>query len=175
MIFSIHHRQVSTDILTSTFINFRAMLRSVAAGIAGAGEADDVIHDAFCRLWAGHKAVEDEKEAIKLTYTAVRNSAIDSLRRTKARATVSIDESPQIADSDEDFTRRSEQQETYDAVIRLSRRALNQRQAEVFELHDVRGLGYDEIAEMLGMTPENVRVTLSRSRKIIRDLYRKQN
>lgn len=27
------HRQVTTDILTSTFINFRAKLRSVAAGL----------------------------------------------------------------------------------------------------------------------------------------------
>lgn len=166
---------MSTDILTSTFINFRAMLRSVAAGIAGSDEADDVIHDAFCRLWARHKAVADEKEAIKLTYTAVRNSAIDALRRTHSRPTVSMDESLPIADSDEELSRQNEERQTYEAVIRLSRRVLNPRQAEVFELHDVQGISYDEIADRLGMTPENVRVTLSRSRKIIRDLYRKHN
>ncbi len=170
------HRQVTTDILTSTFLNFRAKLRSVAAGIAGTDEADDVIHDAFCRLWSRRQIVEDETQAIKLTYTAVRNSAIDSLRRSQARPTVSIDESQQLPETDDgESDRIREQEQTYEAVIRLSRRALNPRQFEVFELHDIRGLDYDEIAESLGMTPEYVRVTLSRARKTIRELYRKNN
>ncbi|MDE6061867.1 MAG: hypothetical protein K2G00_03800, partial [Duncaniella sp.] len=74
----------NTDILTSTFITLRAKLRSIAGGIAGADEADDVIHDAFCRLWARHQAVGSETDAARLTYTAVRNSAIDSYRRRPA-------------------------------------------------------------------------------------------
>ena len=43
----------------------------------------------------------------------------------------------------------------------------------MFELHDIKGLGYEEVAETLGMTQENVRVTLSRARKSIREIYRK--
>lgn len=166
---------MATDILTSTFINIRTRLRSVAAGIAGIEEADDVIHDAFCRLWSSHKAIADETQAMKLSYTAVRNSAIDALRRSQARPTVRIDESPQLSDTPEDAGDTREKEETYEAVVRLARRILNPRQFEVFELHDIRSLDYDEIAESLGMTPENVRVTLSRARKTIRDTYRKTN
>lgn len=167
---------MSTDTLTSTFIRFRAKLRSVAAGIVGTDTADDVIHDAFCRLWSGNRMVESETEAMKLSYVAVRNLAIDTLRKANARPTVPIDESPQLSQaSDEDDERQREQRHTYEAVINISRRALNEKQFEIFRLHDIEGIGYDEIAAQLGMTPENVRVTLSRSRKIIRDIYRSQN
>lgn len=162
-----------TDILTSTFINFRARLRSLAAGIAGSDEADDVIHDAFCRLWSRHPLVEDETQALKLSYTAVRNSAIDSFRRSASRPTVTIEDPAAAIATDDEATLKEEQRETYDAVVRLSRRALNDRQFEVFELHDIKGLSYEEVAGTLGMTQENVRVTLSRARKIIRELYRK--
>lgn len=167
---------MNTDHLTSTFIRFRARLRNVAAGIVGTDEADDVIHDAFCRLWSRHEQVETEIEAMKLSYTAVRNSAIDTLRRANARPTVPIDESPRISDTvDSEGERQAEQRQTYDAVVRLARRHLNERQFEIFRLHDIEGLGYDEIASTLSMTPENVRVSLSRARKSIRELYRQQN
>lgn len=166
---------MNTDHLTSAFTRFRARLRSLAAGIAGDDEADDVIHDAFCRLWSRHTEVESEVEAMKLSYTAVRNSAIDSLRRAHARPTVSMEESPQLPETDEDAESGAERRQTYEAVVRLARRNLSDRQFEIFRLHDIDGLGYDEIASELSMTPENVRVSLSRSRKTIRELYRKQN
>lgn len=162
------------DLLTSTFTGFRSRLLHLAAGIAGADEADDVVHDAFCRLWSHHPLVEDETQALKLSYTAVRNAAIDTLRRTASRPTVPIDQSPPLESDDDNTETLQERQQTYEAVIRLSRKALNSRQFEIFELHDIKGLGYEEIAEELGMTQENVRVTLSRARKTIRELYRKK-
>lgn len=163
-----------TDILTSTFITFRARLGRLAAGIAGSEEADDIIHDAFCNLWAHHPLVENETQALRLSYTAVRNSAIDSYRRSAMRQTVSIEDAGPSLASDDENADAHERQDTYEAVIRLSRRALNSRQFEVFELHDIKGLGYEEVAEALGMTQENVRMTLSRARKIIRNLYNNQ-
>ena len=152
---------------------FRAKLRSRAAGIAGSEEADDIIHDAFCRLWSRHPIIEDETEALKLSYTAVRNSAIDSYRRSTSRPTVTIEDSCHIIEQEEETETAKERQQTYETVVSLSRRVLNKRQFEVFELHDIKGLGYEEVAETLGMTQENVRVTLSRARKSIREIYRK--
>lgn len=165
---------VNTDILTSTFITLRAKLRSMAAGIAGADEADDVIHDAFCRLWSRHPEVDSATDAARLTYTAVRNSAIDSYRRFHANPSQSLDDSPvsQTVTADDD-AEYQEREETYATVIRLARRVLNTRQFEVFDLHDIRGMSYDDVARTLGLTPENVRVILSRARKTIRETYRK--
>ena len=142
----------------------RASLRAVAAGIAGNDSADDVLHDAFCRLWSRNKAVMSEIEARRLSYTAVRNMAIDSVRRVSSRPTVPLDDAATSTDDD-----------TYLAVLRISRQSLPPRQYEIFRLHDIDGLTYDEIAQMLSITNENVRMNLCRARKTIRHIYRQQN
>lgn len=162
---------MKSDILTSTFMRFRATLESVAARIAGPDDAEDVIHDAFCRLWSKHPSVRDESEAMKLTYTAVRNLAIDRYRALGVRHAIPIDQCPEPqTDGDEPYA--NDRQQTYEAVIRLSRKTLNETQYEIFRLHDIEGVSYPEIARLTGMSPENVRMTLSRARKAIRERYR---
>jgi len=146
----------------------------VAAGIVGNDDdAEDVLHEAFCRLWIRHQDVADEVSAMKLSYTAVKNSAIDSLRHSQAHIQVPFDSHTSEITAD-DHDEESEREATYRAVIRLSERVLNQRQLDVFRLHDIDGMSFQEVADKLAMTPEYVRVTLSRSRKIIRDIYRQK-
>lgn len=162
-------------ILSSTFIRFRDKLHNVAAGIVGNNDdADDVIHDAFCKLWSKHGDIQDEVSAIRLSYTAVRNTAIDSIRRSQSHPSVDIDTIKDESEIEAGDEAETKSRETYQAVIRLSKRVLNPNQYEVFRLHDIEGLSYPEIAEELGMTQEYVRVTLSRARKTIREIYRKQ-
>lgn len=163
---------MNPDFLTSTFVRMRASLRAVAAGIAGNDSADDVLHDAFCRLWSRNKAVMSEIEARRLSYTAVRNMAIDSVRRVSSRPTVPLDEATTFPDND---AATSADDDTYLAVLRISRQSLPPRQYEIFRLHDIDGLTYDEIAQMLSITNENVRMNLCRARKTIRHIYRQQN
>ena len=162
-------------ILSSTFIRFRDKLHNVAAGIVGnSDDADDVIHDAFCRLWSKHGDIADELSAIKLSYTAVRNSAIDTLRRSKSSISVPIESLPEANELETDDDEAARREATYRAVLKLSREVLSHTQYEVFRRHDVEGMPYQETAE-LEMTPEYVRVTLSRARKTIREIYRKQH
>lgn len=167
---------MNQPILTSTFIRFRDRLRRVAAGIVGnEEEAEDVIQDAFCRLWSRHPEVETEIHAIRLSVTTVKNSAIDALRRSNAHPNVAIETlSPGAEPTADDSSEAEERERTYEAVISLSRKVLTERQYEVFHLHDIEGIGYAEIAERIDATPEYVRVTLSRARKTIREIYRKQ-
>lgn len=167
---------MKTDILTSTFVSFRAVLHGMAARIVGSDEdADDAIHDAFCRLWSVHQDISDRTEAEKLSYTAVRNSAIDALRRSRRGRMVSIDDLQSRAEQADNATPRRDVEDTYQAVISLSRKVLSERQYEVFRLHDVEGVEYADIADELGLSVENVRMILSRARKTIREIYRKQN
>lgn len=143
----------------------------MAAGIVGnSDDAEDVLHDAFCRLWSRHPDIADEASAIKLSYTAVRNSAIDSLRHSKSQAAAAIEASYFEYD---DYPQDS-QEETYNAVVSLSKKALKPLQYEIFRLHDIEGASYPEVAEIMGMSQESVRTALSRARKTIREIYRKQ-
>ncbi len=163
---------MSSIFLTSVFTRFGDRLRGLAAGIAGAREADDVVHDAFCRLWERHPQVNSEREAMRLSYTAVRNRAIDAYRNDRAHL------SSDIADhdfADEEAESERTKSETYRAVIRLAQKHLKPKAYEIFQLHDIEGYSYEEVALRLDITQENVRMTLSRARRTIRELYRQQN
>ncbi len=167
--------EVKSDILTSTFISIRTVLHGMAARIVGSEEdADDAIHDAFCRLWSVHPEISDRTEAVKLSYTAVRNSAIDTLRRSRRGRLISIDEIPSTAVQPDDTSSR-DMQATYQAVVSLAQRVLSERQFRVFRLHDIEGVKYADVADDMGLTVENVRMILSRARKTIREIYRQQN
>lgn len=117
----------------------RERLRHLAAGIVGDDTAEDVVHDAFCRLWKANPRVNDEIEASRLSYRVVHNAAIDMWRR---KSKVNVTEIEEVTDDTEEETT----EEVYDAVLAIARRSLSERQFEIFEAHDIAGLGYDEIA-----------------------------
>jgi RNA polymerase sigma-70 factor (ECF subfamily) len=50
---------------------------------------------------------------------------------------------------------------------------LNEIQQQVFTMRDIEGMEFDAISEVLGITSENARVTLSRARKSIREFVSK--
>ena len=82
-------------VLTSIFVKLRDKLRVFASGITGSEEnADDVLHDAFCKLWSRQIEINSELEAIKLSYTVVRNAAIDQLRNLKSHTMIPQDNLP---------------------------------------------------------------------------------
>lgn len=163
---------MSSKFLTSAFTRFGDRLRGLAAGIAGARQADDVVHDAFCRLWEQNPQVGSELEAMRLSYTAVRNRAIDACRNERAHPATNVDGHDF---ADEDTEAETEKYEIYSAVVRLAQKNLKPKAYEIFRLHDIEGYGYDEVALRLGLSQENVRMTLSRARRTIREIYRQQN
>ena len=154
-------------------MRFRDKLRGMAMGIVGSPEtADDVLHDAFCRLWLNHKAIKSETEAAKLTYRTVRNSAIDLQRRHTSHPSLSLEQVAELEEEGE-ADKEKERHETYRTVLMLSKKVLNDKQQQVFFLHDVEGFSYPEVAERMNITQDNVRQILSRARKTIREIYRK--
>lgn len=166
--------QVTRSILTSTFLRLRDRLRGMAIGIVGSQEdADDVLNDAFCKLWIGHRDVEREIEAIKLSYTAVRNSAIDVVRYRKSHPVVPEEYLCDMS-VNMDSNEANDTKEICEVMLSLSRRVLNERQYRVFIMHDVDNMSYSEIASALGLNQDNVRAILSRARKAIREFYRKR-
>lgn len=160
--------------LTSVFTRFRERLHGLAAGIVkDDSEADDILHDVFCRLWAAHPDIENESSAFRISYTAVRNSAIDSLRRKRSHPIVPVDI---IADSTQAGSFNVEEIEKRDMcrlLLSASRKILKENHYKIFIMHDVDNLSYDEISRRLELSPENVRTILSRARKTIREFYRK--
>lgn len=167
------------EILTSAFITLRKRLQRFAARFVGNSEAEDVVHDAFVKLWIQHPDIRDHITAAKLVYKSVRNSAIDNIRYKDSHPgdiseTVEDPNYLNLSDEDEE-TYNPDPEMIRNSVIELSLKILNDRQSEVFRLHDLSGWDYDDIASHLQMSPENVRMTLSRARKAIREFYKQRS
>lgn len=152
--------------LTSLFIRTREKLRNVARRFVDEREVDDLLQEAFIKLWSSNRESSEP-----LAVVTVRNLAIDATRRQKARCEVSLPESPtpEEANDDDDKTDRNE---LYDRVNRLIANHLSERDRRILLLRDRNGWEIAEIAEDTGLNEANIRMILSRSRKIIRELYR---
>jgi RNA polymerase sigma factor (sigma-70 family) len=73
-----------------------------------------------------------------------------------------------IADSAEAEVERQVESERIAYLVRFYFEELRGRQREIFELADLQGKSTAEIAELLGIKPVTVRVTLLHARRAIR-------
>lgn len=160
--------------LASTFNLLRTRLRIIATSILGNDDdAQDAIQDAFYKLWKGHSDLASRSEAERLSVTAVKNASIDLLRRRTTSRADQIDDN--IAEEVSEEASEPEREEVFKRVKTIIDMQLSERQRTVLMMRDMEDLSFREIAERLNMSEENVRMTLSRTRKIVRNIYQNMN
>lgn len=156
------------DILTSIFTRLRPSLLASAKNVLreSGDDASDALQDAFCRLWRHRDSFADEEHARAASYTAVRNAAIDMVRRR--RSTISAGEVPETAAD------AVEASDLYDEVNSIIVRELTERERSILMMRDRNGFEMDAIAARLEITEANVRLILSRARRKVRECYRER-
>ena len=136
---------------------------------------DDALQDAFVRLWSRRSDFDSATAVEGVAVTTVRNICIDTLRRDAVRRHDDIDDNPSAAAVTEDYgDDRQERRELYGEVTELIDKELSERDRRILYLRDRDGWEMDDIALEMGISEANVRVILSRSRKIIRQIYLKR-
>lgn len=112
-----------------------------------------MLQDAFCRLWERRDRFADPVRAEQLSVTAVKHTAIDSLRRKSARGE-SLDASfiPEAPDDDAD----ENAQEVFGRVKTLIDSSLTERQRSILYMRDYKGMEIEDIAEIAGTSEANV-------------------
>lgn len=154
----------------SVFTTLRQKFRGMALRLLqDETEADDVLQDAFCRLWPRRGTIRTKDEAAALANVTVKHLCIDNLRRRKDFSNLDDADVPDIAD-DSDVQR--EREERFRAVEAAVGACLSPLQQKILRLRDYEGCPYAEIAGRLGMTEEAVRMQLSRARKTVREQWR---
>ncbi len=160
---------MSNEWLAERFEADRARLQSVAYRLLGSsGEADDAVQEAWLRL---SRADTSEVENLSgwLT-TVVSRVCLDMLRSRKSRREEPLepdDESvPDAADPEHEAMLAESVGMAMQAV--LQRLAPAERVA--FVLHDVFGVSFDEISEIVGRSPGATRQLASRGRRRVQGL-----
>ncbi len=147
------------------------MVRKLSADSGDTDLADDVAQDTLLKLWSMRDRLDAYTSVYALAMVIARNRAIDLLKRVSALR------SCDIADIDISDTAVSAE----DAIISTESEnramsllaSLPSGQQAVLRMRHVDGMEISEIAAVTGSTTNAIRVTLSRARQNIKELYLK--
>ena len=153
------------DVLTSSYFGLRDKLHHIALKYLGSDEdAKDALQDTWLKLRSKGE-VETTIEARNKLVTVLRNVCIDHLRKARE---IPIDVTVDIQ------AYRMDEEDIGNLEL-LLQEGLTPLQKEIFNLVTHDGFDYDEIAKQLSMSVEAVRMNMSRTRKKIRENYKRLN
>ena len=169
------HKLMSKDILTTVFTSLRKnFLKQAQRILASEEDAEDVVQDAFCKLWRSDYTLKTTNEAEALARTTIRNLSLDELRKQEVRPQFSLD-----TERDTVLQRSAleeiEIRERFEQIETIIEAELSPAERRVMHLKEYEEHSIEEIAEMMHLTEAAVRMKLSRARKRIRTVYTEQN
>lgn len=132
-------------------------------------EAEDIVQDTMLRVWNRREEWNVWETVEGFCLTICRNLAIDHSQKMDARhveLTPEVTELPDMAAPD----KLMERDERLGLLHRLIAE-LPEKQRTILQLRDVEGKSYKEIAEILQLTEEVVKVNLFRARQRIKLKY----
>lgn len=156
------------------FLPFHPKLYRIALALVESPEdAEDILQEAYTKLWSKRDSLEAVQQPEAFAVTIVRNLCLDFLRspRTNSRSEPLETVILHCEDSPE---RQVETRDQLRQVVRLIQE-LPPNQQQVIRLRGMEDCSVEEIAEITGFSPANVRTLLSRARKYIKGKLKKEN
>ncbi len=143
------------------------LYRIIYALVTNKQDAEDILQDAYCKLWDKRNELPEIRNKEAFCVTMVKNLSLDFLRSTaKNKTFMEIGKQEVI----EDRSPETELLEN-DKLFQINRLIgkLPENQKQVLILRGIKECSMEEIEEITGLNPVNIRVLLSRARKLIRE------
>ena len=154
-----------TDILPLKNELYRLALR-IALNPA---EAEDVVQETMIKVW-NRREQWDEIESIEaFCLTICRNLALDKIKGADNQ-TATLDDSHEPPDHS--YASNPEQQAVQRDRVELVKRLMDnlpEKQRSCMQLRDMEGKSYKEIAQVLGISEQQVKVNIFRARQTIKE------
>lgn len=153
------------DILPLKNIIFRTALRIVL----NREEAEDIVQDILLKLWERRKELDKVENLEAFARTTARNLAID---RKKKMDNLHVTLDYQVHDRTDEGQSSNDNllmAQEKDSFIANAINSLPEKQRSIFQLRDIEGKTYKEIATMLNITESDVKVSLFRARNEIKE------
>lgn len=147
-------------------------------------EAEDVVQETLIKVW-DRREQWDEIESIQaFCLTICRNLSLDRMKRMDNRnasidaegssATPAGNQHPTYSVADHSYGANPEEQAIQRDRVRLVRQLIDQlpeKQRSCMQLRDIEGRAYKEIAEVLGISEQQVKVNIHRARQTVRQQF----
>jgi RNA polymerase sigma-70 factor (ECF subfamily) len=135
-------------------------------------EAQDIVQEIFLRLWSKRDKLHEYRNLEAFAMTMTRNLCLDKLKSPASKKETYNED---VAMPDNRTPYQSTEISDTLKLVRMAMDGLPEQQRMVIHLRDVEECDFDEIAEITGLSLNNVRVILSRARKKVRDTLIKIN
>ena len=126
-------------------------------------DSDDVVQEAFIKLWLKRKDIDDFNKMRNLASVVVRNISLNIIRDRKF--TSDIDNCISIAsnvDAQQQLEEKENHQRLQDAI-----KTLSDKQRALIRMRNVENLSYSEIAKMIGTSESSVRAMICKARALL--------
>ena len=134
-------------------------------------EAEDVVQETMIKVW-NRRDRWDELESIEaFCLTICRNIAIDKTRKAENQNQSLTDEHDA---PDRSYSSNPEEQAMQQDRVRLVRRLIDnlpEKQRSVMQLRDIEGKSYKEIAQILAISEDQVKINIFRARQAIKQKF----
>ncbi len=162
-------REFETDILPLSNMLYRFAFRF----LSNREEAEDAVQEVFLKLWKMRDRLAEYSNLHAFTMTVTRNHCLDRIRKKKNELFDDTGMNDTRTDdmSTEEKIERTESFKIITGIID----SLPENYRAVMQLKDIEGYDYHEIGKMLDIDVKNLRVILSRARKMVREELKKRN
>lgn len=128
-------------------------------------EAEDVVQETLIRIWQSRNRLESTEAIQAFGYTVCRRLALDCANKSgHGNVQLNLDRHDTTAIQPSEQMDRQERL----ALIRRLMDSLPEMQRSIMELRDIEGKTYQEIADILQLTDQQVKVYLHRARSKVR-------
>lgn len=170
-----------TDVLPMKDKLFRLALRITL----NKQDAEDVVQETLIKIWNRRERWEEVEAIEPWAMTIARNLAIDTVRKQETRRTISIDSPSETHDEEGSqaplanvisdnlrstpYERMQEKERLQ--VVRNLMNALPEKQRTAMQLRDFEEKSYKDIAEIMQISEDQVKINIFRARQFIKTKY----
>lgn len=132
-------------------------------------EAEDIVQETLIRAWNQRTELASKASIEAYCVTIARNLALDAREKKDAQHLELTEAHDQATSASTPYDQLVEKERL--DMLRHFVSQLPEKQRDIFHLRDVEGKSYQEIASMLQLTEDQVKVYLFRARQKIRQQF----
>lgn len=130
-------------------------------------DAEDILQDAYCKLWDDRRKLVDIQKPEAYCVTLVKHLCLDFLSSLKTARNNYVIDDYDLPDSESNVETDLVNRETIE-IVKLLILRLPEKQQRMLDLRVFSDCSPEEIQRITGESSENVRVLLSRARNTLR-------
>jgi len=135
-------------------------------------EAEDAVQEVFIRLWKMGEKLDEYSSIDALATTMTKNYCIDQIRKRKRSPLEEYRNQEFNSTTSPSPLEQMESKESGNIIFTIIEK-MPGTYRNIIRLREIEGLSFEEIALKTGQNENNLRVILSRARKMVKDEYNK--